>query len=113
MSIPAESLPLIEDTLNRLAAESILAQVGRDEGLIPAYSLLGELLEQASTQPEVSEPARALRDYLEKRLDNAMPFDEPGLTGLLILRSRALQKLPDSAPCSSISTPTPATPSCR
>ncbi|OIR07243.1 chemotaxis protein CheA [mine drainage metagenome] len=82
MSIPAESLPLIEDTLNRLAAESILAQVGRDEGLIPAYSLLGELLEQASTQPEVSEPARALRDYLEKRLDNAMPFDEPGLAGL-------------------------------
>ena len=82
MSIPAESLPLIEDTLNRLAAESILAQVGRDEGLIPAYSLLGELLEQASTQPEVSEPARALRDYLEKRLDNAMPFDEPSLAGL-------------------------------
>ena len=76
MSIPAESLPQIEDTLNRLAAESILAQVGHDEGLIPAYSLLGELLEQTTTQPEISGPVRTLRDYLEHRLDDALPFDE-------------------------------------
>ncbi len=82
MSIPLESFPLIEDTLNRLASESILAQPGRDDGLIPAYSLLGELSEQTSVQPEVNTPIRALRDALEKRLDNAQPFDERSLADL-------------------------------
>jgi len=82
MSIPLESLPQIEDSLNRLAAESVLAQSGRDEGLIPAYSLLGELIELASVSPELTGPARTLRDLLEKRLDNAMPFDDASLGAL-------------------------------
>ena len=82
MSIPLESFPLIEDVANRLAAESIFAQVGRDDGLIPSYSLLGELCEHSSTYPEFNEPLRALRDRLEKRLDGAQPFDEPSLSDL-------------------------------
>lgn len=82
MSISLEALPLIEDTLNRLASESILAQVGRDDGLIPAYCLLGEMSEQTSVQPEINSPIRKLRDLLEKRLDSALPFDEASLSQL-------------------------------
>jgi len=82
MSISLEALPLIEDTLNRLASESILAQAGRDDGLIPAYCLLGEMSEQTSVQPEINSPIRKLRDLLEKRLDSALPFDEASLAQL-------------------------------
>jgi two-component system chemotaxis sensor kinase CheA len=80
MSIPLESFPQIEDTLNRLASESVLAQPGRDDGLIPAYSLLGELFELVSIHPELSAPVKTLRDALEKRLDSALPFDEASLS---------------------------------
>jgi len=82
MSIPLESFPLIEDTLNRLAAESVLAQAGRDDGLIPAYSLLGELCDLSTVLPELNTPLRELRGVLEKRLDAAQPFDEPSLKEL-------------------------------
>jgi two-component system chemotaxis sensor kinase CheA len=82
MSIPLESFPLIEDTLNRLAAESVLAQAGRDDGLIPAYSLLGELCELTTVLPELNNPLRELRGTLEKRLDSAQPFDEASLKEL-------------------------------
>jgi len=82
MSIPLESFPQIEDVVNRLAAESIFAQVGRDDGLIPAYSLLGELCEQTSMYPEFNAPMRELRDKLEKRLDTAQPFDSDSLSAL-------------------------------
>jgi two-component system chemotaxis sensor kinase CheA len=82
MALSLELTSQIEDTLNRLAAESMLAQVGKDEGLIPSYSLLAELAEQTSTQPELNDPPKRVRDYLEKRLDSAQPFDDTGLRAL-------------------------------
>ncbi|MFA5263508.1 MAG: chemotaxis protein CheA [Opitutaceae bacterium] len=85
MSIPLESFSQIEDTLNRLAAESVLAQPGRDDGLIPSYSLLGELAEVISISPEICGPVRTLRDQIEKRLDNAQPFDENTLGALRVV----------------------------
>ena len=36
MSISPESFQALDDAVNRLAAESILAQAGRDDGLIPS-----------------------------------------------------------------------------
>ena len=57
----------------------MLAQPGRDEGLIPAYSLLGELIETCSLEPELRLPLNALKTELEKHLDNAQPFDEASL----------------------------------
>ncbi|HYC72805.1 MAG TPA: chemotaxis protein CheA [Opitutaceae bacterium] len=65
----------LEDTANRLAAESMLAVPGRDDGLVPAYSLLGELREAASSEPALREPVTALHAALERRLDAAQPFD--------------------------------------
>jgi two-component system chemotaxis sensor kinase CheA len=82
MPIPLETFPPIEDTLNRLAAESVLAQIGRDEGLIPAYSLLGELTELCGAEPQLLAPLQAMRAKLEKRLDSALPFDEATLGAL-------------------------------
>jgi two-component system chemotaxis sensor kinase CheA len=82
MPIPSDHYTTIEENLNRLATESVLAQVGRDDGLVPAYSLLGELRELCATAAEVREPIAVAHLALEKMLDAALPFDEATLTRL-------------------------------
>lgn len=82
MSIEPVLLQQIEDITNRIAAEAILAQPGRDDGLIPAYSLLGQLCDLLVEHPDALQPAHATRDILEKRLDAAQPFDEDSLAHL-------------------------------
>jgi two-component system, chemotaxis family, sensor kinase CheA len=79
MSISSDSFALLDDVINRLAGESILAQAGRDDGLIPAYSLLGELAEICSVEPALREPLATMRVELERHLDNAQPFDDVSL----------------------------------
>jgi len=75
MSIAPVLLQQVEDTTNRIAAEAVLAQPGRDDGLIPAYSLLGHLCDLLIEYHEACVPAQAMREMLEKRLDAAQPFD--------------------------------------
>jgi len=82
MPIPSDSFASLDDIISRLAGESILAQPGRDEGLIPAYSLLGELCELSAAEPALNGPVTALRAALEKLLDAAKPFDDASLTAL-------------------------------
>jgi two-component system chemotaxis sensor kinase CheA len=104
MPIPLETFPPLEDTLNRLAAESVLAQVGRDEGLIPAYSLLGELTELSSVEPQLIAPLKAMREQLEKRLDSALPFDDATLGALRAI----VDWLPIAVAAAKIGQPIPA-----
>ena len=82
MSIPSESYQALGDAIDRLAAESILAQAGRDEGLVPAYSLLGDLRDLCSTNAELLQPIAAVHRLCERHLDSALPFDEPLLAEL-------------------------------
>jgi len=82
MPIPSESIPVIETAVNRLAAETILATPGRDDGLIPAYSLLGEIAELCQSEPTLVAPVRERLADLDKRLDAAQPFDAASLTSL-------------------------------
>ncbi len=71
-----EKYAALENAVNRLASESILATVGRDDGLVPAYSLVGELCELCSDQPALHAPLAQLLAALEKSLDTAQPFTE-------------------------------------
>ena len=82
MSISSDSVLPIEEAVNRLASESVLAMPGRDEGLIPSYSLLGELRELCALEPLLRDPIVALHRTLEQRLDAAQPFDEGSLAYL-------------------------------
>jgi two-component system chemotaxis sensor kinase CheA len=82
MPIPSDQFAALEENLNRLATECILASAGRDDGLVPAYSLLGELREQCSLAPELRGPISAAHAALERLLDAAHPFDEPALAAL-------------------------------
>ena len=79
MSISPESFQALDDAVNRLAAESILAQAGRDDGLIPSYSLLGEIRELCSDEPSLSEALALVHGELDKKLDAAQPFDDATL----------------------------------
>ena len=82
MPLAPETYQAIDDTLSRLAAESILATPGRDDGLIPSYSLLGELKELCATEPSLAGPVTAMHADLDRRLDNAQPFDDASLAKL-------------------------------
>ena len=77
-----EKYAALENAVNRLASESILATVGRDDGLVPAYSLVGELCELCHDQPALRAPLAQLLAGLEKSLDTAQPFTEPLLQQL-------------------------------
>lgn len=92
MPLAPESFQALDDSLSRLAAESILAQPGRDDGLIPSYSLLGEMRDIAANEPVLREAIVAVHGVLDKRLDAAQPFDEPTLAEL----RRLIAWLPDA-----------------
>lgn len=76
MPISSESFQALDDAINRLATESILAQSGRDEGLVPAYSLLGDLAELCALEEGLRTPIKALHTQFERQLDAAKPFDD-------------------------------------
>lgn len=82
MPLAPESFQALDDSLSRLAAESILAQPGRDDGLIPSYSLLGEMREQCASEPALRDAIAAVHARLDRRLDTAQPFDEATLAEL-------------------------------
>ncbi len=104
MPISPESLKALDDAINRLAAESILAQPGRDDGLVPAYSLLSDLRDLSAGEPALSQPIAAMHATLEQRLDAAQPFDEPTLAEL----QRLVEWLPVALDALRASIPVPS-----
>jgi two-component system chemotaxis sensor kinase CheA len=95
MPIPSESFQALEDAINRLAAESILAQSGRDDGLVPSYSLLSDLRELCSMEDSLRDPIVAGHVALEALLDTARPFDDGSLGEL----RRLVEWLPVAVEC--------------
>lgn len=91
MSLPAQAVEKIEEAVNRLAGEIVLATPGRDDGLIPAYSLLSELADLATGDTVLAEPIAAARAAIDARLDGGLPFDEESL-GVLLHTVNWLQK---------------------
>lgn len=104
MPIISDQLPAIDDCINRLTAETILAQSGRDDGLVPAFSLLGDLLELCSLEPALREPVAAQRGALEALLDGARPFDDESLGRL----RRLVEWLPGALNAVKAGQPAPA-----
>jgi two-component system chemotaxis sensor kinase CheA len=82
MPLTTELACQLEEIINRLATESILAQAGRDDGLVPSYSLLGDLRDRCATEPALLTPVVATHAALDKLLDAAKPFDEASLSEL-------------------------------
>ncbi len=85
MPLTTEQACHLEETINRLATESILTQVGRDDGLVPCYSLLGDLRDACAPEPALLAPIASAHAVLDKLLDNAKPFDEATIATLRAL----------------------------
>ncbi|MGH7995924.1 MAG: chemotaxis protein CheA [Opitutaceae bacterium] len=83
MSTAPQVIEKLEEAANRLAGESVLAAPGSDDGLIPAYSLLGELSDLSAAEPGFAEAIQTVRTALETRLDTGKPFDAESLGHLL------------------------------
>jgi two-component system, chemotaxis family, sensor kinase CheA len=82
MPIPENYHQALDDACNRLASETVLAQTGRDDGLIPAYSLLSDLVNVTEGDASLNPPIVSVRARLDALLDSARPFDEATLTEL-------------------------------
>ncbi len=82
MSINASNYALLDDLASRLAAESIFASPGGDEGLVPSYSILTDILGLLEPDSPVASPLRALQAMLDTLLENARPWDEAGAAKL-------------------------------
>jgi len=85
MSLSQEVLALIEENVNRLATECVLALPGRDEGLIPSFSILGDLRQAVAEEPCLAGPVEEMSRRVELCLDEGRPFDETTLASLLRL----------------------------
>lgn len=72
----------LDNACNHLASEIVLAQAGRDDGLIPAYSLLSDLVADTADDPALNGPLTDVRARLDRLLDAALPFDETTLQAL-------------------------------
>lgn len=85
MPFSPDTLASFDDICSRLAGESILARLGSDEGLVPAYSLTNELLTLVieANDPTLVAPLearlQAVQAVLGSRLDAGLPFDEAAL----------------------------------
>lgn len=82
MPLSPDSYQSLDDAVSRLATESILAQPGSDEGLVPSYSLLGDLRDLCATEPALVLPITTLHAKFEAHLDAAKPFDAELLEAL-------------------------------
>lgn len=76
------SFAVIEDAINRLAAECVLAQPGGNDGLVASYGVLSELAESVSTEPALAAPVVRMQEALEELIEAARPFDQVSLGAL-------------------------------
>ena len=51
MALSADDFSILDDLSSRLAGESVLAQAGRDDGLIPVFSLLSDCAQSCAAEP--------------------------------------------------------------
>lgn len=82
MSLQASAFSLLDDLSSRFAGESVFARADSDEGLIPSYSLLTEMLGHVADEPALLAPLKALHARLDNLLNEARPFDKAAETHL-------------------------------
>jgi len=103
MSLAPEAIARLEETVNRLASECVLATAGKDDGLIPAFSLLTELAGGCADAAALIGPVTEMRAALERRLDAGQPFDQPTLDRL----RRFVEWFPDALTTPATAGPAP------
>lgn len=70
----------LESIINKITTETLLAQPGKDDGMIPIYSLLTELEEQSEPVQSLPEAIMAVKGHLDTLLDECKPFETDDIT---------------------------------
>jgi len=77
MPLNEDQLNICDSTLNRIATELVLASPGKDDGMVPVYSLVNELSGSVDTYDDTIHAAcMHVRRALDELLDESRPFDE-------------------------------------
>lgn len=77
MPLNEEQLNTCDSTLNRIATELVLASAGKDDGMVPIYSLVNELSGTVDTYEDTIHAAcMHVRRAMDELLDESQPFDE-------------------------------------
>jgi len=82
MSYCQETYKAVEDLINKVATEVALSRPGLDEGMLPVFSLLGDLQEEVSEIVVLAEATGSARKAVEALLDAVSPFDDQTLSYL-------------------------------
>jgi len=69
-----ELLDELESIINKIITETLLAQPGGDDGMIPIYSLLTELEERCESVETLPEAIMVIKSLLDSLLDECKPF---------------------------------------
>ncbi len=75
MNPPASRTAQLDDLSSRLASEYMFIQIGSDEGLVPCYSLLTDMLDLVSVQEPLGQSLAEVRQKLDILLTAAQPVD--------------------------------------
>jgi two-component system, chemotaxis family, sensor kinase CheA len=95
MPLQPDAFPALEDALNRLATESILAQAGKEEGMVPVLGLLADLRVLLAPEATACEAVASVRAQVEKALEDHRPFSEGLLEALRALSTWLLVAMAD------------------
>lgn len=93
MSQTASFHDLAEELIGKIILELSLTQVGSEEGLIPIYSLLGDLESICEQEAAWNTPIQELLQIQGTLLDEARGFDETTLTAINTFLSWAQESL--------------------
>lgn len=74
-NVTPQFIEAFEGLLNKIAAEMVLAEAGNSEGMVPMYSLMGELAEACAQHPILAESVANVKQALDALLDAAAPFN--------------------------------------
>lgn len=83
-----EDISRLDEIVTGLAGEIHLAQPDSDEGLLPIFSLVNDLVETFANHPSIETLSSALQSAVQPIIDNARPFDEPTIASLKALSSQ-------------------------
>jgi len=96
MALSAETISQLEECLNRISSEIVLAQPGADESMIPIYSLLSDIGDIGVEIEAIADAVGYAKEALDRLLDSAQPFDAATLeylNGFAKWGSTALQAI--------------------
>lgn len=75
MPLSPDTQQQLQTLFNKIASERVLANPGKDDGLLPIYSLLGEVMDVSSDSPAIQSSAKHVHQALDTLLDTAQAFD--------------------------------------